>query len=451
MNSVLEVLYLRRPRLEYISPPVCDFDFSSSGGPVIVLDALGRLLAPSGFVIGGSGRFQLSWNAYPGALCYTVYKAVDSNNPFGEYVVVAECIEDPTINLEPEGPGCYRVSAITLNGETELSEPICNIGGCPFIISGASPAFQSKPASDSADITTVIGNEGLAQFYHWYKDNVFYQDTTATTRENLTIAPLALSDSGFYTLHVGSAGCEDVSDPSELQVTSIGMTDPIAYWKFDGGAVTPLDEVGAYALTDNGSTPGTPGVVGKIVDAFRFDSNNNQLVDYGTTLIPALAPTTSGAEILFWVRFDTITTFVFGGFTNRFSVGYVLITDSDAASLSVVYDTVADPLNLIVSFDTATITVPFVPVIGTFYFFRVQYNATTGKVRFQIDNGAVSESAGTRFLAGIPNGGLVGLGTGSSPGNQMNVRVDELGIFDTALNDVEAGDWWNGGAGRTYP
>lgn len=219
MNAVIEVLYLRRPRLEYISPPVCEFDFSSSGGPVVVLDALGRILAPSGFVLGGRGRFTLSWNNYPGALCYTVYKAVDSNNPFGEYVVVAECIEDPMINLEPEGEGCYRVSAITENGESELSDPICEVGHCPFITSGANPPNQVVNAGDTIALSTTIHNQGLANSYHWFKDGVFSYDTTGTTQEILEITPAAPEHSGTYVLIINEGdACEDDSDPATVTV-----------------------------------------------------------------------------------------------------------------------------------------------------------------------------------------------------------------------------------------
>lgn len=220
MNSVLEILFLRRPSIDYISPPVCEFDFSSSGGPVIVLDALGRLLAPSGFVLGGRGRFRLSWNHYVGALCYTVYKAVDSSNPFGDYVVVAECIEDPEIDLEPEGPGCYRVSAITENGETELSDPICGVGSCPFIISGASPSTQTVNEGDTVNLSAVVGNADTADSYVWFKDGVSFSETTSTTQEILQIPNATPANSGSYTLLVGNELCEDTSAPASVTVNA---------------------------------------------------------------------------------------------------------------------------------------------------------------------------------------------------------------------------------------
>lgn len=454
MNSVLEVLFLRRPSIDYISCPVCEFDFSSSGGPVIVLEALGRLLAPSGFVLGGRGRFRLSWNHYPGALCYTVYKAVDSNNPNGEYVVVAECIEDPEIDLEPHGPGCYRVSAITENGETELSDPICEVGECPFILSGASPEFQSKPATDSADITAEVGNSGEAEFYHWYKDGVFYRDTTGTTTSNLTISPLALSDSGFYTLRVGNVDCEDESAPSQLQVTSVGGHDPIAFWKMDAVAGDPVDEVGGFVLNFDSGVPGIAGAPGKILNSFIFSADTgpggfSTACRHQTSVLPALAPTGNGAEFLSWLQFNVVTP---AGLTEcKFNMAYALITDSDIAILGLLYDLLNNPGFLTISFGGATLSVPFVHTLGDWHFYRVRYNASTGKVGFSFDNGALTESVSTHFLAGTGVSGIFEIGASAGPFSQMVVKVDELGVFDLAMSDVEAGTWWNGGAGRTYP
>lgn len=123
MNCALEVLFLRKPRIDYISPPVCEALFSSSGGPVIVLNPLIPQAFPTGLILGGAGNFFLSWDAYPGALCYSVYKA-DTSNPFGSYHIVAECIPNPPIDLGPFGPGDYRITAITTDGETPLSLPV---------------------------------------------------------------------------------------------------------------------------------------------------------------------------------------------------------------------------------------------------------------------------------------------------------------------------------------
>lgn len=451
MNSVTEVLHLRRPRLDYVAPPICEFDFSSSGGPVISLEALGQLLAPSGFVLSGRGRFTLSWTNYPDALCYTVYKAVDPNNPFGAYIIVAECIEDPSITVDE--PGCYRVSAITEHGETQLSDPICGVGGCPFIESGATPEDQTVTVGDPVVISAVVGNDQAAQFYHWYKDNLFYLDTTGTTQEVLNIASATLFDTGAFTLIVGNDECEDVSGPSNLLVQSGGgSVIPIAWWKMDGLVAEPLDEIGAYQLTDQGNIPASPGDTGKIVDAFRVNATPNSLCAYSTAAIPALAPTTSGCELLFWARFNTVTS---PGpnppLVCNWVVGYFLQTDSDSGTLVLTYEPSLNPGFLTASFGAATVDIPFTHTIGLYQFFRVRWDATTGKVGVAVDNAALTESVSTQLLAGTGTSGTIAFASTASPFQQMDVSMDEFGVFDQTLTNFDASFWYNGGAGRTYP
>jgi hypothetical protein len=123
MESVFEILYLRRPVLNYVCPPVCEVLFSGTSTPIIVLDPFLPSGAVSGAERGGSGGFQLSWNRYPGAICYSVYQADNEDEPFGTYHLIAECIPDPTFTLPP-GRGPFRVTAITPDGETPPSAPI---------------------------------------------------------------------------------------------------------------------------------------------------------------------------------------------------------------------------------------------------------------------------------------------------------------------------------------
>lgn len=94
-----------------------------------MLDPFGRLAAPSGLVLSGSGNLTLSWDVYPGALCFNIYQASDPNNPEGEYVIIAECVEGNSFQLP--GPGSYRVSAITPEGESELSDSVRVEGPAP--------------------------------------------------------------------------------------------------------------------------------------------------------------------------------------------------------------------------------------------------------------------------------------------------------------------------------
>lgn len=121
MRGVWEILYARQLPLHYVSPGICG-DFSGSSSPIIVLSqpALNKIF---GLILGGFGNFRLSWNAFPGAICYNVYRVVGVDL----YEIQAQCIPDPFYDLTEDGT--YVVTAITLEGETPFSDPVDFVGG----------------------------------------------------------------------------------------------------------------------------------------------------------------------------------------------------------------------------------------------------------------------------------------------------------------------------------
>lgn len=118
MTTVWDIVNLRRPVLNYVCPGICETVFSGSSNPVIILSdpLIGKV---TGLAIGGFGGFQLTWNAFPGALCYNVYFIGGDNIA----VILAQCIEDTSFVLPPNGPGFIVVTPVTLEGEGPPSDP----------------------------------------------------------------------------------------------------------------------------------------------------------------------------------------------------------------------------------------------------------------------------------------------------------------------------------------
>lgn len=117
-----EYLYLRRTPINYVAPPICEAEFSSTSFPIIVLNPIGKPGKVTGLILSFVGdRAFLSWDAYPGAICYSVYRAVDPNNPNGEYTLVAECVPNEPFEVPP---GPYRVTPITPEGEGDFSDVV---------------------------------------------------------------------------------------------------------------------------------------------------------------------------------------------------------------------------------------------------------------------------------------------------------------------------------------
>lgn len=129
--DTLQYFFQRIPRLDYVSPPICEMEFSSSAEPSIILNPHARRLGPTGLeVFTQDGRIFLRWNNYPGAICFSVYKAVDEEDPFGDFHLVAECVQEP-VDITDFGPGTYRITAITADGETVVSDNVVVSGPGP--------------------------------------------------------------------------------------------------------------------------------------------------------------------------------------------------------------------------------------------------------------------------------------------------------------------------------
>lgn len=123
-NSFLyrKILTPRRLMIDYQAPPICEGDFTSTGASTISLLPILRPLGPTGLVMNWDGtNWYLTWNIYPGALCYSIYRLADIIDPFSEWVLVAECVTGNNITLPP---GIYGMTVITLDGESEPSDPV---------------------------------------------------------------------------------------------------------------------------------------------------------------------------------------------------------------------------------------------------------------------------------------------------------------------------------------
>lgn len=250
MDTVFKSLYFREPVLHYVCPPICENIFSSSGGPVIVLNSQDHLGPVTGLILGGVGDFRLRWSVYPGAVCYTVYMSPEQN---GTYVVVAECIPNPEFDITDIPDGTWIIiTAITPEGETPFGSPLEIFkypAQCPHFDPPSPDLSVVAAIGDSLALGPFIVNEGLGfglVNYLWFKDSVFVEDTTFTTKDILVLTDIDSTDAGLYTLEVSVSSdplgqCPAiVSDAINLQVCP-GIVPPLPELNINAGIGDDVD------------------------------------------------------------------------------------------------------------------------------------------------------------------------------------------------------------------
>lgn len=276
----LDVLCARRAPLIYVSPPICENDFSSTGEPVIILNPLSRRLRPTGFraeSFGGGLRFK--WDTYPGAICFSIYKAVNSDNPNGEYTLVAECIEPTNCDLENpetlcyvcpdcEENACYRISAITLDGESELSDASCLIAD-----------FEGFPTSGFAPLSVTFTDASVGDINSRFWD--FGDGSTLTTDQTNFVHQYL--NQGTYTVSLtvtGDSGSSNLTRPDYIVVMPSFPPGTCP----DEPTTPPAPETFQVAdepNTDFGTVAPDPSTTGDVFGSFgSFDLQGNFRLEY---------------------------------------------------------------------------------------------------------------------------------------------------------------------------
>ena len=96
-----------------------------------------------------------------------------------------------------------------------------------------------------------------------------------------------------------------------------------------------------------------------------------------------------------------------------------------------------------------TDTIPFVPVVGTWYFMRFSYDKVAGKFIYQVNNGTETSSIST--VSYSPTTAVSALLTLRIDGPGGVLDIDELNFYDYVLSPAEVTTLWNSGNGQTYP
>ena len=101
-----------------------------------------------------------------------------------------------------------------------------------------------------------------------------------------------------------------------------------------------------------------------------------------------------------------------------------------------------------------SVTIPFTPSVGTWYFFRLFYDNILNVIGLQINNGTIFTGAvagGIIAPGGIPLNEFNLTITGGTPGSITTVVYDEIAIWDTNISEAVGLFLYNNGAGRTFP
>jgi hypothetical protein len=499
LNVIIETLFLRRPRIDYQAPAVCEVQFSSTGSPIIVLEPIGHIHTPTGFVLGGRGHTFLNWQSVPGELCFSVYMSVDPTNPNSPFNIISECTDPFTIAIC--NPGCYKISANLRDGtETALSSPICAPGGSYiFIPLPRPPTAISYNLYKEADPNTPNGTYEL--YWGGFTGNAFElcaagcyrvgvittdgetQLSDATCIDNPTcqdpgcpagqvwdgaicdcvVCPVQTCDPGF---HWDAATCMCVSDgPPPGPTLAMYLTFDHAGDPHATGGGTPdgdlymTDEVTGekfYTVYNFGENPGVVNLpAGKIgncfqegADAFSAPGGPGgaiQLNSNDTSVFNFTAGSTPGFTIFGWLQMQ------FPAQNYPLRIGSLVSTDGQV-NITLQYHNQAaswefEVIDLTVG--TSTLSQPDAsPLGGGWFFAAATYDAVTGDMLLYINNNAPVSVAGIVAGHSFATGKFL-IGTDDASGNS---QVDEIGCsVNGVYSPARIAAIYNAGAGVTWP
>lgn len=241
MDSVLDFLFLRRLRFNYISPPVCPFPIASASGLSIPVQMICPLVCPDAPRVVDNEFVVWDIEPLPGVcctdvVCFNLYQQIG-----GSFVTVNEC--QPVNSLIVCSAGSWEISAILTTGEE--NPPVG-----PFVSDGINKLTILLPFV-----------QGTAQY---------------RIKKNGATVGMAMFSGGIEVCNDACYAVSQITSDGETCLSAItcvstppppppfdSLNDVVAYWKLDDAANGPrLDSVGANNLIDVFGNEGAgPGLV----------------------------------------------------------------------------------------------------------------------------------------------------------------------------------------------
>lgn len=417
MDSVLDFLFLRRLKMEYISPPVCPFPIASATGLSIPVQSICPLQCPdapvdnNGFVI---------WNIEPlpagcctNVVCYNLYEQSGAN-----FIPVSEC-QKPN-SLVVCSAGSWQVSAIFSTGtETALTGP--------FVSDGINPLTIPLPFAEGVANYRVVKNGVTVLF-------AFFSAAFEVCATPVCYALSQITSDGETCL--SPPVCIEAPPPPPSQ-----LKDGLAhYWKLDEASTgTRADSVDSAPLTDVvNNCPNTPGVINLGADIPTISFNSALQAASGT--VGQISPGQS-FTISFWARWLVSGFYVGHPFLAKWDIGttgeYQVVPIFDNTLVWRVKNAVGVLAELHTGYSALANVNNFAHIV-------IGYDDAAQQLFAQI-NGT---SRLTAPCAGIQFGNhLLTFGNYSDLGTVSSIDLDEIGFWYRALTQAEVSTLYNNGHG----
>ncbi len=206
---------------------------------------------------------------------------------------------------------------------------------------------------------------------------------------------------------------------------------PVAYWKLDEASGNRADSIGSRTLTDHATVTSTAGMIGNAAVFTAVNSEYLSVADDALLSMGASARMTMAG----WFYF-TGNTMGLAGKWDGGSNEYLLYIENDSTIRFYVNGIIAGVINV----GSRT------PTTNAWHFIAARYDGANISVR--VDAQAWEDLALTTDIID----GTAAFEIGRQAGVQyLNGRVDELGLWKSALSDAEVDELYNSGAGVTYP
>jgi hypothetical protein len=361
----------------------------------------------------------------------------------------------------PAASGDFSFTVRITDGAGVSKTRAFSLSVCGTLQSGTLDGYTvGSPYSDSV---TPISSTGCGSTFTYTLIGVLPQGLSLDSNSGIISGTPLPAASGAYNFSVRIASAQS-SCTKSFSIAEITVSQPDLWFKMEELAqANRVDAVnGVELIVDivgpNATLTNDPGIIGfgtkLTTSGLASDPASLASLD-GPGSVPLLDYTGGGFSFTGWMMFEAydnsftqilvyLLTDPIGTFNFQFTKAGSIFGDPSFLTLEL--DNLTDPV--------PTLTVAFEPQLGLWYFYRIWYDANTGKVGLQIDLGTKTESVITYTLPAAACSNLH-VGVSSLDGGATDwgtvFTTDEVNHFPVVISDAAATFLYNAGGAQTWP